>query len=1106
MAAWRPLSIMLAVHVPQLVVDDDSLDGYFDEQTLWRGMEYAEEGRLLHMHWNPGEAILYGQVRGTGLAVYSTAVRFVANALVLEIEDCVCTCPVSDACKHAAALVMSACTPTSIADDPEDVTLVRRSRSAWETELEGLLPAPDQSDRLSLGIQLAVQFPAVSYLPKATRLLPTATLRPVTEGATGWVAGKLTWENLTYDSRFDPEQAAIMQEINAMHGRDYRYYRGGDAKTLSLATFHSPRLWPLLEAARAAGIVLVEGKKTIDTSTMFFTGRYCVDADASSRGAITVTPRLRVEGYAAPITPIVFIGRQGHGMVFSDPTATGQRGVPRMRLARLEPAVPPKAQEALRAQIEVKVPAAERERFLDSYVPRLRDATQLSVQGGHVDVPTLGPFLVFSVVFHPQQRVGVGWTLGYEVDGQLRQHQLPGPGIADYAGRYRDLGAEQKLLQELDIPFGPSGLARLDPSLLGRSPAVLAGLEALRLATELLRVLEEHPSVRVVTEGQAPDYRGVDDSVVVEMVPAQSTWETDWFDLGVQVSAEGREVPFSDVFAALCGNETHMILPDGAFFSLDKPQLRVLRQLIEEARELYDAPPGALRLSRFQAGLWQELVELGVVGRETAEWQRKLVELAQLRTIETAECPANVQADLRGYQSAGFAWLSFLWRHELGGILADDMGLGKTLQVLALICHAQQEGSNRPWLIVAPASVVSNWTAEAARFAPQLRTLAVTDTLGRSGRHIDDLTAETDVVITSYTVLRLDVDAYKMAAWEGLVLDEAQFVKNHQAKGHQCVRLVPARFKLAVTGTPMENNLMELWALLSITAPGLFPHPTKFRDYYAQPIEKEHDSERLAQLQRRIKPLMLRRTKEQVAADLPAKQEQVLSVTLAPAHRKLYDTRLQRERQKVLGLVDDMNHNRFTILRSLTVLRQLSLHAGLVDPELDHVASAKIDVLMEHLADVIAGGHRALVFSQFTEFLARVRTRLDGEDIEYCYLDGKTRRRGEVIQRFRDGAVPVFLISLKAGGFGVNLTEADYCFLMDPWWNPATEAQAVDRTHRIGQTRQVMVYRLIAADTIEQKVMDLKTRKSALVSGVLDDEGEGFSGALSPADVRELFQ
>ena len=338
-----------------------------------------------------------------------------------------------------------------------------------------------------------------------------------------------------------------------------------------------------------------------------------------------------------------------------------------------------------------------------------------------------------------------------------------------------------------------------------------------------------------------------------------------------------------------------------------------------------------------------------------------------------------------------------------------------------------------------------------------------------------------------------------------MILDEAQYVKNHQAKTYRCVRELAAPFKLAITGTPMENNLMELWSLLSITAPGLFPDPKRFAEHYARPIERGGDAERLARLRRRIKPLVKRRTKELVAADLPAKQEQTLDVELHPRHRKLYDTYLQRERQKILGLLGDFDRNRFTILRSITLLRQLSLHPGLVDDDHDSgpVRQARRARRAARRRDRLAATARSCSASSPASWRRSAR-RLDHEGIGYCYLDGRTRQRERVLERFKNGDDPVFLISLKAGGFGLNLTEADYCFLLDPWWNPATENQAIDRTHRIGQTRPVMVYRLIARDTIEEKVVALAQRKAALFRGVMDD-GDLFAGSLTADDIRGLL-
>ena len=298
---------------------------------------------------------------------------------------------------------------------------------------------------------------------------------------------------------------------------------------------------------------------------------------------------------------------------------------------------------------------------------------------------------------------------------------------------------------------------------------------------------------------------------------------------------------------------------------------------------------------------------------------------------------------------------------------------------------------------------------------------------------------------------------------------------------------------------------MDLWALLSLTAPGLFPHADRFAEYYRRPIERHGDTGRLRQLQRRIRPLMLRRTKASVAAELPPKAEQVVTVDLDPRHRRLYQTHLQRERQKVLGLIDDLDHNRFTVLRSLTLLRRLSLDPALVDEAHSAIPAAKVEVLVGDLSEIVQEGHQALVFSQFTSFLGRIRTRLDDAGISYGYLDGRTRQRDRVVNRFRSGEASVFLISLKAGGFGLNLTEASYCFVLDPWWNPATEAQAVDRTHRFGQTKPVMVYRLVARGTIEEKVMALKARKSELFGSVFSDDDGLASHALTAEEIRGLI-
>lgn len=659
------------------------------------------------------------------------------------------------------------------------------------------------------------------------------------------------------------------------------------------------------------------------------------------------------------------------------------------------------------------------------------------------------------------------------------------------------------------------------------SPQRTQGWQTRDLVEQVLPRVAEIEGVRTDVRGPLPEFRPLDEDPVIT-VTVESTGDRDWFGLGVVIKANGWHVPFADVFRALDAGQKHLLLGDNSWFRLDRPEFQQLRELIAEAREI-DDKGGPLRISRHQAGLWEDLEELAADVDVAEAWQDSVRDLLEIREIPTPPLPRSVSADLRPYQLEGYRWLSFLYDHGLGGILADDMGLGKTLQTITMFCHAFQEwderqadhqtraatsvggagdavpGSPRPrFLVVAPTSVAPNWAREIARFAPGVPCTVLTQTSAKDGRTVAERAEGADVVVTSYALLRLDAEEYAELDLTGLVLDEAQFLKNPKTKAHRLVRDLPVPFKLAVTGTPLENDLMELWSMFSIVAPGLFPSARKFRDHYARPIAAGEDPEALPRLRRRVRPLMLRRTKELVAADLPEKQEHRVDLPLEPAHRKIYDTRLQRERQKILGLLQDMDRNRFTIFQSLTMLRRLALSASLVDPRYEGVASAKLLWLAEQLPEIIADGHRALVFSQFTSFLRQIGQALDEAGIPYLYLDGSTRNRAEVLAGFAEGEAPVFLISLKAGGFGLNLTEADYCFLMDPWWNPAVEAQAVDRAHRIGQLRNVMVYRLVSAGTIEEKVMDLKASKAALFDAVMD-EGEAFSQSLQAADIRELL-
>ncbi len=1115
-----PGDIVLAMqHIITLELDLSTLRRAIGGGSYVRGAEYARQQAVLQVTWDPQDTALRGTVRGQGGNVYRTAAFFsVADERPAEFEMGECSCPLEFNCKHVVALVLSVLEPGS----PESA----RPKSlppAWSQSLDSLLD-PGGADRRGttpLAIELALTGgagqprrggQAAAQVP--LRLI-ARLVRPGKNG--GWVAGDLNWgrlDALGWSRDYSEQQVRLLRELYVLYQASgerggYYGYHYGDDRSIEFSSIGSRQLWPLLDEAAAAGLQLVYPGRHGEL-TGYEEAEFCLDVTRGKAGNLNMVPVIRADD-REPAVPVAFIGAEGHGVVCADraqAAGTEPRNW-RFRLARLARAVPPPLQRMALGGEPLAVPAAGTPRFRDWYYPRLRQVAVVISSDGSFTPPAIrGPDLVLTARYGSGHELDLTWEWAYQVGDSPLRAQLEAGGPDD---GYRDLAAERALLAGLDVPLdrcgllgqavGGSGGAR--PALAPRTR--LTGIDTMRFSTELLPLLAGHPGLIVEISGEPADYREAGESLRIAVSTEEVAGDTDWFDLGVTITVEGRPVPFLDVFLALSRGEPYLLLPDGAYFSLDKPELRALARLIEEARALQDSLAGPLRISRYQAGFWDELAALGVIGHQAATWRDQVQGLLSAGAIGRTEPPAGLRAQLRPYQQDGFGWLAFLWEHRLGGILADDMGLGKTLQSIALISHARQrDPAAAPFLIVAPTSVVANWAAEAARFAPDLNVVPVSATVARSGQGLGELVAGADAVVTSYTLLRIDFAAYAELGWSGLLLDEAQQAKNRQSKIYQCARRLTAPVKIAITGTPLENNLMELWSLLSITAPGLFPSPDRFRDYYARPVERQGDSERLAQLQRRIKPLVRRRTKEQVAADLPAKQEQVLEVDLHPQHRKAYQTRLQRERQKVLGLIGDMNSNRFAIFRSLTVLRQLSLHAGLVDEAHAGLASAKIDALFGQLQEVTGGGHRALVFSQFTGFLGKVRERLETEGIPYCYLDGSTRDRAAVVRRFKDGTAPVFLISLKAGGFGLNLAEADYCFLLDPWWNPATETQAVDRAHRIGQTRNVMVYRLVAKDTIEEKVMALKARKARLFSSVLDD-GNAFGTAVDADDIRALL-
>jgi superfamily II DNA or RNA helicase len=580
----------------------------------------------------------------------------------------------------------------------------------------------------------------------------------------------------------------------------------------------------------------------------------------------------------------------------------------------------------------------------------------------------------------------------------------------------------------------------------------------------------------------------------------------DWFELHGSVAFGSAVVPLPELLAAVRRRESTVVLGDGSFGVLPEEWLRRSSALAGLGTPALDH----VRFARTQVGLLDALLSTLPASSCDAVFARAREELARFDGITPHPAPPGFVGALRGYQQEGLGWLHFLQRFGFGGCLADDMGLGKTVQVLALLearrsereSAAGEHAGPRASLVVVPKSLVFNWKQEALRFAPKLRVLDHTGAGRlRPGEHFDDH----DVVLTTYGTLRRDAPELKDLRFDYVILDEAQAIKNAATESAKAVRLLTAAHRLALSGTPVQNHLGELWSLFEFLNPGVLGAASAFGADGAGARTLAPDT--LTLVARGLRPFILRRTKEQVARDLPAKTEQTVYCELDAEQRKLYDELRDHYRARLLRKVgrDGLNRSKIQVLEALLRLRQAACHPGLLDRARLGDSSAKLDVLLPRLAEVREEGHKALVFSQFTSLLAIVRGELDRAGIVHEYLDGRTRDRAARVERFQtDPDCRVFLVSLKAGGLGLNLTAAEYVFLLDPWWNPAVEAQAIDRTHRIGQTEPVFAYRLIARGTVEEKVLELQETKRALADSIIAAD-ESLIRTLTREDLELLL-
>jgi len=574
----------------------------------------------------------------------------------------------------------------------------------------------------------------------------------------------------------------------------------------------------------------------------------------------------------------------------------------------------------------------------------------------------------------------------------------------------------------------------------------------------------------------------------------------DWFDVGAVAHFGNLEVSLKDIRRAIRRKERYIKLADGSIGALPTEWLERYTRLFALSEETEDG----VRLGNAQVTLLDQLLADADGYDADEEYRRRRDRLRDFSSIQPHDLPTGLRAELRHYQKSGFDWLHFIHDYGFGGCLADDMGLGKTLEALAFLLSLKEEGkADAPSLIVMPRSLLFNWQREAERFTPDLKILIHAD----KDRTTDlDALDGYDLVLTTYGVMLRDIDALRARRFHYVVLDESQAIKNPLSKTARAARLLHADHRLALTGTPVENSTTELWSQFAFLTPGLLGSLDSFRTEFTAPIERHQNTQAADLLRKMVYPFILRRTKAQVAPELPQRTERILLTDMEPAQRKMYDKYRDYYRAQVLGLLDeDASDARMKVLEGLLRLRQISNDPRTVDRAYKG-GSGKFEALMDTLETLHDEGHKALVFSQFTQMLALVRTELDARGIPHVYLDGRTTDRQTPVDAFQsDEGIPFFLVSLKAGGVGLNLTAADYVVHIDPWWNPAVEMQATDRTHRIGQDKPVFIYKLIARDSVEEKILQLQERKRNLVNSLVTTDA-GFFKSLNRDDVEMLFE
>jgi superfamily II DNA or RNA helicase len=1025
------------------VLAETALRQLVSRRSAERGDEYFSLGRVKRLEQTGG--VIEADVLGTHL--YS--VTLIVEGTSLDVR---CECPwfvgQGEACKHIWAAIRAASARQLLPDRPlgitieeadeEDYTNVRPFaqrgpvRAPWERFLEALGPAaPPARPRSTRNVPDEIAYVLLSFARSQTLTLQIlGRLRKKTGEWGKWKPISLRLDELNLLAPFDRETIALLHQ---------RSYLSTVEATIPIAP--ATTAWWVERLARAGRLFMIDTQGDLKPIAWDdgppWTFRVAIVSNAAT-STYRITGSIERDGASLPLTSVTAMANDiliadGRASLFDD---SG-------RASWLHP---------LRASGPIEIPHADAERFRQAL---------LRAPIGDVSLPD-----------------ELGWLL---VDARARpllslRHDAWNSELhAELFFLYDDWRVSARSA-EAQITSGKR-LFRRDR---GREEAFRARLGALGVIATFdgyrVRLQQLEELARTLTsEGWQLE---IDDSPVrvTDDLDVEISSGIDWFELEVHASFGDVRIALPELLAAAEARRSLLRLPDGSFGIVPASWTEALTPVVELGKRDGET----VRFRPAQALLIDALLRSSTPTSDRGF--DDLRERLSAASPEPEQEPPTLTATLRPYQRAGLGWLQFLRTTGLGGCLADDMGLGKTVQTLALLESVRAAGCTRPFLVVAPRSLLFNWAAEARRFAPQMRVVE------HHGTERDpNAFADCDLVLTTYATMRLDIAQLAQTEFEYVILDEAQAIKNASSQVAKASRLLRGQHRLALSGTPIENHLGELWSLFEFLNPGLLGSVRAFNRTFAS---KTTPPERREALARALRPLILRRTKEQVAPELPERTEQTLYCELEGKQKTQYDELREHYRESLLGRIrkGGIEKSRMLILEALLRLRQAASHPALIDPETD-APSAKTELLLEELRDVVDSGHRALVFSQFTSFLGIVRRQLDAEGMGYLYLDGKTRDRQSLVDEFQtSGGPPLFLISLKAGGLGLNLTKADYIFLLDPWWNPAVEAQAIDRAHRIGRTNPVVAYRLIARDTVEEKILELQARKRELAESILSED------------------